>query len=124
MQKALKGPVENYDGVVTTDKDILDCSHVARKHWSLNLLSGGDGIQLLISILKDMLLKQAPSLCQQICKLSSLIRAEKAGAFIQSQRKECAPIKISLPIPAKLSSKSFKPDSSGKNQETSLESMG
>ena len=65
-KKDLHDP-DNHDGVITDlESDILECE----VKWALsNKASGGDGIPVeLLQILKDDVVKELHSLCQQIWK--------------------------------------------------------
>jgi len=61
---------DNHDGVIThLELDILECDvKWALESITMNKASGGDGIPVLLQILKDDAVKVLHSICQQIWK--------------------------------------------------------
>ena len=91
LKKDLYDP-DNHNGVIThLEPDILECE----VKWDLgsitmNKASGGDGIPVeLFQILKDDAVKVLYLICQQIWKLSSDHRTEKASFHFNPKERQC-----------------------------------
>ena len=86
---------DNHDGVIThLEPDILECEvKWALESITMKKASGGDGIPVeLFQILKEDAVKVLPSICQQICKLSSGHRKRSVFKPIpkKDNAKECS----------------------------------
>ena len=95
-KKDLHNPDNHYGGVITqVEPDILEC----KVKWALgsiimNIVSGSDGIPLeLFQTLKDDVVKELHSICQQIWKTQQWPQACKKSVFIpipkKGNAKEC-----------------------------------
>ena len=88
-KKYLHDP-DNHDGLIThQESDILECEvKWALESITTNKASGGDGIPVeLFQILKDDVVKELHSICQQICKTQQRAQDWKRSVFIPIPKK-------------------------------------
>ena len=95
-KKDLHDP-DNHDGLIThLEPDILEYEvKWALESITTNKASGGDGIPVeLFQILKDDVVKELHSICQQICKTQQRAQDWKRSVFIpipkKGNAKECS----------------------------------